>query len=245
MRKLLVCFLCMFFVSNAYAGSLKLLKSSEQLVSKYLYSVKRNGILLQYPVVKVGDTFYAYPLKKTKSGWKVIQPKVSLYPINSAFIPKVNSILTKAVGKSYVDNNGRKQTLYIVFDALCPYCIHAEQAGKMQELQKKFNLAFIPLVIHGKPSVQGLSCMYQKAKTEGIAKAVSEVYSWKTSSWKDYIAKLYKCKADAGIDSAVKKVSNILLKNNIDATPTFIMKHNGKYYEAVGDPSLFKLGYSR
>jgi len=77
---------------------------------------------------------------------------------------------------------------------------------------------------------------YTKAEKVGIEKAIKEVFSWKKGrSWKEYEKELQaNCFSPENVTAAVKKVSRLLERNKVYATPTFFLEKDGKFYKRVG-----------
>jgi len=199
----------------------------------------------EFPIVKVGDTYYGLPMKLEKNGqFRKVEPKVSLVPVDGEFLSEADVEFAKAGIKNFVvwGEKNRGKALYVVFDALCPYCM--KEIEKLPELKKQYSsITFLPLAVHGEKSVQGLSCIYTKAEKEGMEKALKEVFSWKEgANWEEYVKKLDSCRIDENIKKAVREISELLRKNGVYATPTFFLltekDRKNVYYKRVGIPDF-------
>ena len=224
---------------------LRKVSEKTEKVTHYIMSVTKDGMKAEFPIVKVGDTYYGLPMKLEKNGqFRKVEPKVSLVPVDGEFLSEADVEFAKAGIKNFVvwGEKNRGKALYVVFDALCPYCM--KEIEKLPELKKQYSsITFLPLAVHGEKSVQGLSCIYTKAEKEGMEKALKEVFSWKEgASWEEYIKKLDSCKVDENIKKAVGEISKFLRLNKVYATPTFFLltEKNGEnvYYKRVGVPDF-------
>jgi len=235
------------FGGIAYGGKLpeglRLIKTKKEIVTHYTYTVTKDGVKAVFDIVKVGDKFYGLPMKLENGEFKRIEPRVSLVPVNADFLSKVFLKLEHVVGDSFrIGKDKRKPTLFIVFDSMCPYCMKALKGGELQKLKENYNLVFLPLAVHGKASIDGLSCIYTLAKKEGMEGALKEVFSWKDGkSWEKYEKKLSSCKVDGKVRKTVEEVSQQLLENGVFATPTFFLNKNGKFYKRVGVPDFSRI----
>jgi len=223
---------------------LKKVSEKTEKVTYYTMSAVKDGMKAEFPIVKVGDTYYALPMKLVDGKFQRIEPKVSLVPVEGEFLLDAEIEFAKAGIKNFVvwGEKNRGKALFVVFDALCPYCI--KEIEKLPEFKKEYSsIIFLPLAVHGEKSLQGLSCIFDKAKKEGFEKALSEVFSWKKGkSWEEYVKKLDSCSVSNETKEAVKKVSELLSKNGVLGTPTFFLltKKDGKdvYYKRVGVPDF-------
>ena len=234
-------------VGASFAGNLpeKLKKVSEKTekVVYYTYTVVKDGMKAEFPIVKVGDTYYGLPMKLVNGELVSVKPKVSLVPVKADFLNKAQRQLSIQFGNSFIVRGEGKGRLYVVFDAFCPFCMKALKSGELDELKKKYSsIVLLPLAVHGKESVKGLSCIYEKAKKEGMEKALKEVFSWKkgddVKSWLDYKKRIDGCSFSNETEEVVKKVSELLSKNGVSATPTFFYFDGGNYYKRVGVPDF-------
>ena len=222
---------------------LKEVSQKTEKVTYYTYTVVRDGMKAEFPIVKVGNTYYGLPMKLVHGEFQKVEPKVSLIPVKADFLEKAQRRLSKQFGNSFVVRGEGKGRLYVVFDAFCPFCMKATKSGKLNELKEKYGeIVFLPLAVHGKESVKGLSCIYEKAKKEGVEKALKEVFGWKkgddVKSWLDYKKKVDGCSFSSKTEKVVKTVSDLLSENGVFATPTFFYFDGKNYYKRVGIPDF-------
>ena len=247
MKRLLVCgvLLSMLGASQISFGAelpdgMKLVKKGKESVQHYEYTIKRpeDGVEVHLELVKVGDKFYGVPLQLENGRFKQIPPKVIHIPIKADFLDEIVKEFKSAGINPRIGNDKNKPTLYLIFDAFCPHCIR--QINNLDKLKEKYNVVLLPFAVHGEQSVNGLSCIYTKAKKTGMEKAVKEVIGWKNGKkWNEYAEKVGKCEIDEQVKSLVRNVSDKLFKNKVNATPTFFLKENGKFYKSIGAP-VFK-----
>jgi hypothetical protein len=244
--KLIAATLLLSFAGGAYGltGSnlpegLKKVGEKKETVTYYTYTIRRDGKEADFRIIKVGNTYYGLPMKLVNGQFQRVEPKVYLVPIKADFLKDAVKKLQEAGYKSFTVKGSGKGHLYIVFDSMCPFCMRAAQSGKLEELKKKYaEITFLPLVVHGDVSEKGLVCIYNKAKKEGIEKAIKEVFGWKKDkSWKEYADKLSSCGKK---DKTIEEVSNLLVKNRVNGTPTFFLEVDGKVYKNVGIPDFSK-----
>ena len=219
--------------------NLKKQRESYEKVTYYTLEVVKDGIKAEFPIVRVGDTYYGLPMKLRNGEFVKVEPKVTLVPVKGGFLKRALEEFKRVGVNPEVKGKEEKPTLYVIFDALCPFCIKSAKE-KLPELLSKYNLVFLPLAVHGESSYLGLSCIYTKAKKEGIKKAIEEVFSWKDGkSWKEYEEKLQtSCPLSKDVAVAVRRVSELLKKNGVYATPTFFLEKDGKFYKRVGVPDF-------
>ncbi len=216
-------------------------ETKTETVTYYIYKVRKDGTEVEFPIVKVGDYYYGLKMKLVNGLFKRVEPKTRLVPVDASFLKDAEKKLS---GYSFTIKGSGKGKLYVVFDSLCPFCMRLVQSGKvdekLNEFKKKYaEVVFLPLVVHGDASIQGLACIYDKSKKEGIEKAIKEVFSWKKGkSWEEYVNKLNSCKVSPKTKEKIKEVSKLLVKNGVYATPTFFYFNGKNYYKSVGIPNF-------
>ena len=224
---------------NASIPNLKEVKKKTETVTYYTLTVEKDGLKAEFPIVKIGDTYYGLPMKLINGSFEKVEPKISLVPVKAEFLKEAEKELKKA-NLSFTIKGSGKGKLYVIFDAFCPFCMRSAQSRKLDKLKEKYaEVTFLPLMVHGDASVRGLSCIYEKAKKEGIGKALREVFSWKEGrSWEEYKRKVESCSASPETEKAVENVSNLLVRNGVYATPTFFYFDGKNYYKRVGNPDF-------
>jgi len=243
MKKLLGGLLVFIVSTSALATTtvpgLKEVGKKKETVTYYKFVVERDGLRAEFPIVKIGDTYYGLPMKLVNGSFEKVEPKISLVPIKGEFLKEATEELQKA-NLSFTIKGSGKGKLYVVFDAFCPFCMKAAESGKIGELRKKYaEIVFLPLAVHGETSVKGLSCIYEKAKDKGIKEALREVFSWKEGkSWEEYEKRVKSCTTSKETERAVRRVSELLRRNRVYATPTFFYFDGKKYFERVGKPDF-------
>jgi len=208
-------------------------------VAVYGYDIKdkKRGVEIKGKFYRIGDYYFFVPFKLENGKLvPVRQEKIGRIPVDISFLKRIEERFKKA-GVNVEAGQG-KEKVYVVIDALCPFCAQ-KMEKEYPQLAKKYRVVFIPFAVHREASVKALSCIYTKAKKEGIVKPLEENFkqfqnALKTGKVGEFIKSYDSCKVDQKVKALVQETTKELVENGVKGTPTFFIPKDGKYYVYVG-----------
>jgi len=220
----------------------KLTEQTTAIFRKYQIEIedKYKGIKVKSPLYEVDlpnrqRLFFAsaYVLNNGRMTPLNEKKQVRAIPVDTSFLKNIEEKFKEA-GINNTIGNYEKPTIYVIFDAFCPFCIE-EFDKKFPEMVKNHHVILLPLAVHGEKSLKALACMYSEAKEKSIDKVLKEHFSRFNGNWESYERSYKDCEFDKDTYNLIKNTTEKLLKYGVYMTPTFfIQDQNGKFWKKVG-----------
>jgi len=207
---------------------------------------RREGVRIQQDVYRYGD--YLFPTAFVLKDGKVVNAnnvKKEKIPANTAFLDSIVEDF-KRQGINLEFGKG-KQKIYVVFDALCPFCARAFKE-EFPKLTQKYKVVLVPFPVHGEDSINAFACIFTEVKEgkktlpEALGEEFDRFLNIKTRADYQKLKNHFKtCSKDPKIVSLLKKVHDELIANGVVATPTFFVYVKNPVGEYSEPNSYYKM----
>jgi hypothetical protein len=201
------------------------------------YTDKKAGRKTEANVFKFGNLIFTnvYRLMPDGTVTKVKTERTIFIPVDISFLESIENKFKKE-GINITAGTKGKPKLYIIFDALCPFCAESFEK-KYPELAGKYEIVFIPLAVHGIYSVNALTSIYTEAKDKPIAEVIGKnfkLFREAKGNMQEFVKETANLPKDEHVKKLIISTSEELLKNKVFETPTLFMPTPKGYLKLTG-----------
>ena len=202
------------------------------------------GVMIKTPVLVVKgkngqNEIYLFPQREVKNEkvGEVILPAYQVRPLvlkkDDRIVKGVKKALSlyEKAGLNLKVTDGKKGTVYLVGDALCPYCAMKMEPVKNYLEKKGYTAYYVPYPVHGENSIKAFACLAGDKKNfiKNLEKFYKEALKEKKPLYVLFKEKFKRCRPDKNLEELFKKGGDALLKSGINGTP-FILTEKGDEY---------------